>query len=820
MTSHQPPPQSALHSTRWPEIDALFDQMLDQPVHAREQLLRDSTTDPEIRDAVRQLLAASGASDTFTGRLDIGYAHAALDEATDDPLPNQIGPFQVIRPLGRGGMGTVMLAERAGSDFQQMVAIKLLRRGLDTHDVLKRFRAERRILAGLRHPNIAALIDGGSTDDGVPWLAMEYVDGVPLPEYSQTAELNARDRVRLLRSVALAVQEAHRNLIIHRDIKPSNILVTSGGVPKLLDFGIAKLLDEQSDDSDGHTVTGLRLLTPRYAAPEQRRGEAVSIATDVFQLGVLMVEVLTGERPDSQLLVGTTPAGLPGDLARIAAMALREDPTRRYATASALVDDLDRWLEGRPVAARPDSLSYRSARFLQRHRWVAPAMVLAVVLVSGWLVSNHRHAEALERERDVAREQAQRAEEVTRFLVTLFETPDIGQEVRGDTISARTLLLRGSERVRAELASQPEILATLLGTMGEISLQLGLEEHRALLDDALTLRRTLHGDETAPVALTLWQQGRWFARARNFEHAEPRLAEAIRVARAVPEFASDTLVTLLHDYGTTLIELTQFEKADSAVNEALRLVESNGGSGSASYFNLQSRLAQVWLSQKREDEAVALFHSALSGQRSVPDVPPGDLSRTLNNLGILLLQRQALDSAEVLLREAYELLQGSAEPTDRNLNVAANDLASVLVRLGRAEDATAVLQQEVERHRRYFPPNHLRVGIALWSLASNLERNGRFAEAEGARREQVDVFGSALGPNHSWTIDARLARAGLLIKLGATGEAEHWLKETEVLSQQVLDAEAGPSMQAQVRAALAEFYANSGRPALAERYRH
>src|SRR6185503_18396474 len=305
-----------------------------------------------------------------------------------------IGPYRLGTELGRGGMGTVFLAERADGQFDQRVALKLVKRGMDSAEILDRFRAERQILARLQHANVARLLDGGVTPDGQPYFAMEHVEGEPLTTYCQRVSLSTALRLRLFLQVCEAVEYAHRNLVVHRDLKPSNILVTPDGQVKLLDFGIAKVLDPGSTDP-AVTRREERVLTPRYAAPEQLLGQPVTTVTDVYSLGVVLYEMLAGRHPYDA--GGSAPAAneagvpvaVPGtlgaaELASVARMAMRPEPDRRYPSVRALADDVRRHLEGRPVSAKPDRFAYRAAKFVRRHRVaVASALVVALSLMAG-----------------------------------------------------------------------------------------------------------------------------------------------------------------------------------------------------------------------------------------------------------------------------------------------------------------------------------------------------------------------------------------------------------------------------------------------------
>lgn len=845
--------------SRWLEIDALFARTLDQPAATRAVFLERATDDPVLRDAVRQLLEADAADETGAVVIAPGFAAEALRAAVAESVPEAIGPFRVLREIGRGGMGTVYLGERATDAFVQQVAIKRLRRGVDTDDVLRRFALERRILATLRHPNIAALIDGGCTDDGRPWLAMEFVDGVPLPVHCVQQAMSVRERVLLIRKVALAVQEAHRNLIVHRDIKPSNVLVTVEGQPKLLDFGIAKLLDP----SDGgfrsdETRSGIRLLTPRYAAPEQQRGEPVTVATDVYQLGLLLAETMEGTGAPETLSARLASGPTKEDLSRIVAMATRDEPLRRYPTAAAFVDDLDRWLDRRPVVAQPDSWRYRSGKFLARHRWIAPATMLLLLLSAGWMVSASRQRARLVAERDASRVAAERAdreraravaaqehaieaqrhadslrqtaserrieseaararadsslqravlenrraEEVTRFLVQLFQSANIASTPRADTLSARTLLVRGAARVRSELANQPLVLARLLHTLGKLHLSMGIAGHEVLFSDAVALQRTHRGPRSHEVAQMLAEQGQRYCVSRNYALGAPRLAEGIAMARQLVLFPQDSLSTMLHHYGSCLLELEDLSGASAALEDALALATRTEGPSSPQSWSIRTGLAMLYRRQNRLEEARLAYQQILAAQRADPRTPPLAVAATLNNLGFLHRQSEAWGPGERAYREALEIQLKHAEPTSRNLSVTANNLAALLAASGRHTAAAEVASRELARTKRYFPPDHFQIGSAHNVVASVFESAGQAALAERPRRDALAVYATSLGVNHSWTLRAQLQLGQLLQQLGRYDEAEGTLLAADSLAVVVADSAAQLTTQAAIRAAL------------------
>jgi tetratricopeptide (TPR) repeat protein len=467
----------------WDKVKALFNAALDQPASERGAFVAHAAAgDASLREAVESLLASHDDDDDF---LETPAAALRLSEFSESlPAGSRVGAYRLLREIGRGGMGTVHLAARDDGEFRHQVAVKLVSRGMDTDLILRRFRHERQILAGLDQPNIARLLDGGTTDDGRPFFVMEYIEGEPIDEYCKKRDLPLAERLKLFQLVCGAVQHAHQNLIVHRDIKASNILVTSTGVPKLLDFGIAKLLDPERDGAGTAAPLTMRALTPEYASPEQVRGDPITTASDVYSLGVLLYELLAGQRPYElrsrrhedivRAVCDTDPAPpsavvtgehadarrrhLRGDLDTIVLMAMRKDPQRRYRSADQLSEDLQRYLEGRPVGARRDTLAYRVAKFTRRNRaGVATAVVVLLSLIGG-LATTMWEARVAQAQR--ARAERRFAEVRTLATSFLFELHDAIASLPGST-PARALLVRRALSSLDGLASEAQGDATL-----------------------------------------------------------------------------------------------------------------------------------------------------------------------------------------------------------------------------------------------------------------------------------------------------------------------------------------------------------------------
>jgi eukaryotic-like serine/threonine-protein kinase len=551
---------------RWRQIREVFDAAALLPAEELPAFLSARCgSDTDLRVEVDSLLRADRSAGLRAPHAaeEVAPELATSEETAGAPVPQRIGPYRVVSEIGRGGMGTVLLAERADGDFEHKVAIKLVRRGLGSDAIVRRFRAERQILAGLDHPGIARLFDGGTTEEGLPYLVMEHVAGENLLAYCARRSLPIDERLRIFRRVCAAVRYAHQHLVVHRDLKPSNILVTGDGEPKLLDFGIAKLLHPQLTGEPAEaTVTTLRWMTPEYASPEQIRGEPVTTRADVYALGIVLYELLTGARPyrlrthapgeleaavldqeparpSSVVRGGELQHRLRRDLDSIVLKALAKDPGRRYDGAGELDDDLRRHLDGLPVEARPASAAYRTRKFVGRHRWGVAA---AVAVLLGLTALGSYHEARLRRERDRALLESERARQVSGFLSALFDGADPNR-TRGAALTAREILQEAGRRLdRAPL--RPEVKAELLQMVGETYGRLALaSEAEPPLAAALALREAALGPAHADTGRTLFALGTLRLQSDDPQSAEATLSRAIAVLEGAlgpdaPELAS------------------------------------------------------------------------------------------------------------------------------------------------------------------------------------------------------------------------------------------------------------------------------------------
>ncbi|MGH7560898.1 MAG: tetratricopeptide repeat protein, partial [Gemmatimonadales bacterium] len=708
--------------------------------------------DPSLRPAVEALLAAEAASSDFLEAPIGSYLPplpaqetASAPDGDGCPPGTILGPYRVLAEIARGGMGAVYLAERADGQFEHRVALKLVRAGLDQPEILRRFLGERQILARLDHPHIARLLDGGIAPDGRPWLAMEYVEGRSLTVHCEEGRLGVRERLRLFTDVCDAVRFAHQNLIVHRDLKPANILVTPGGAVKLLDFGIAKLLESNAGEAEPATRTELRMLTPEYAAPEQVRGEPVTTATDVYALGAVLFELLTGRRahrferhtpaevervvcdiePERPSAVATLP--VEGELDAIVLKALEKLPARRYASSEAMLDDVRRFLSGMPVQARPQTLGYRTRKFLRRHRvGVGAAAAVMLALAGGLGATLWQAAEA--------RREAGRARAVTTFLAGLFQVADPEQS-RGREITARELLERGVAHIDSGLAGEPEVQAELLGVLGRIHQGLGLLDRAdSLLRRSVEMVRAGAGDRIA-LAARLTELGSVLQNRSEYAAAASVLTEALVIRRREPGRNDAEMSVTLGNLAATLHSLGKDSAAESVYRETLRL------------------------------------DSAAFG----PDSP--ELAQDLSNFGVMWDDLGQAFRADTVLREALRIRLARFDSTHPAVLRDLHNYAGALSGLGQLEASERLTRRVLELRSRVLPPDHPDFGFSLHQLGVTLEGQARWAEADSAYRASLDLRRRTLGPENALTMATLNNLAIVRYRVGDLDEAASLMRE-------------------------------------------
>lgn len=731
---------------RWERLQDLFHRAVDLDIRRRERFIEtECAGDSEMKRRIVAMLMAEAS--TIGGSFEEAIGTAAGQLAGGLTRGDQVGPYRVAGELGRGGMGTVYLAERAEGDFEQSVALKVMGGVIASPGALDRFLAERRILAQLNHANIARLLDGGTTPQGVPWFAMEYVDGDRIDAWCDSRRLTVRERLALFLTVCDAVRYAHGRLVVHRDVKPSNLLVTADGSPKLLDFGLAKLLEP---DSRGGMMTrrGEFPMTPEYASPEQVRGEAVTTATDIYQLGLLLHELLTGRRahrlsshepaeidrvvcrsetaaPSSVVLGDPGPQDHPrksavelasarrlppealrrrlrGDLDTIVLMAIRREPERRYASVEQLAEDVRRHLDGRPVTAHRDSFLYRARKLVVRRAGLLTAVSLITIALLGGLIGTIVQARR-------ARQEARRAANVTEFLTTLLEDADPDRS-HGREVTVREVLDRAARSIEVELPEEPLVQARMQALIGQIYGQLGLyEEAETHLERALDQRRRLLGDVHEEVADTLDQLARARLDRGRTEEAEELALEGLSARRSLLG-ANDP------DVAESLITLAK-----------VRFVQGDADRG-----------------RELLDQGLALLDGGSTEHRA-------RLADALHTAARFELQEGDLERAEDLARREIAIRRSSGGSRTRGLALALDTLASVLSIRGQPqqlEESESAYLESIAIERALLGDGHPVVANLLTNLAGTRARRGDFAGGERAFLEAHGLMSEALGPDH------------------------------------------------------------------------
>jgi eukaryotic-like serine/threonine-protein kinase len=781
-------------------IEDLFEAALERTPQEREGWLREAAgEDGNLLAEVSALLAAHE-------RAEAAFAEAERSSA--------IGPYRLIREIGRGGMGVVYLAERADGQYRRRVAIKVLRHTSDADPLHQRFLAERQILAGLEHTHIAGMLDGGVTGDGRPYVVMEHVDGLPITTFCDERRLDVEARLRLFMDVCSAVQHAHRSLVIHRDLKPANILVTSAGEVKLLDFGIAKIMDQALYPVDlPVTRMDVRVMTPEYASPEQVRGDSLTTASDVYALGVLLYELLTGCRPYElgggslvDVVCETNPArpsvkateartagtpssgsggppaqtpveraaarsssperlrrALSGDLDSIVLMALRKEPEARYASAELMRHDIERHLSSLPVLAHRGTRRYRLGRFLRRHRLESAAAVLVALSMIGGTALASREAAIAAREQERAETERARAQEVSRFLEGLFASidPYAPTPERLDTLPARALLERGAARVRSELSGQPLVQANMLDVIGRVYRSLGLyDDARGHLEESLRLRRASGEPSSAELATSLGELGALLVDVGSLEPGLAALEEALDVRRRLygegdhPEIAGT-----LNALGRAFRELGRYDAAEVHHLEAMAMLRRTSGDDAPELATFTTDLVKTleWAGDRAGEERWARESVELHRRLFGPGHPA--LAIALRDLGLLLQRNGAYTEASELFDEAYEIAVPALGEVHPQVADLLNRIASIRYWLGDLEAADSIHQVSIALKRKVYGDAHLEITYGLNNLASVRRELGRFESADSLHREALEMVRGLVGEEHAayWTAYANRA---------------------------------------------------------------
>ncbi len=751
-------------------------------------------------------------SDQKNMLLDISGKLSEIDK-DEAYLNREVGPYRLTEVIGRGGMGTVFRATRADGEFQQEAAIKIIKTGIHTGEQVQRFLVEREILAGLQHPNIAHLYDGGVTEDGLPYLVMEYIDGKPLDEYCDEQKLSIAERLEIFRDVCTAVQFAHKNLIVHRDLKPQNIYVTKEGVVKILDFGIAKLLNPQHQQiSSVETLPSSKIWTPQYAAPEQVKGEPITVATDIYSLGILLFKILTGTYPydlegknlaemeetikafstlmpslalkrlndpekcaaDRKTTVRALQNSLRGDLDALVSKAIRKEPEYRYQSVKELSDDIDRFETGIPLIAREGNFRYRTGKFIQRHKaglTAAAAVLIIITLFAGfytWRITEERNLAQLERDK---------LEQIVDFMTELFEASDPVSS-QGEEFTAMDLLEKGVERAEA-LDDQPVLQAEMFSVIGSSFRSMNRPERaQPLLERALEVQRAHWGTDHADIANTLNTLGSVHWSDGEVEEADKYLSEALEMRRRLYGNTHPDVFTSMNNYALVLLDKNELDEAEKLYLETLEARKKYYGEEHTKVGVSLNNLAFFLQRRGKYEEAEKYFRETLALWRKLQGEEHSDVGIALNNMGSLLRQMRKYDEAERMLKESLEIRKKVYGPGHLKVGYVLNNLAMTLKDKQAYDEALEYGLQSLELFQNFHKSDHNNIAIALSIVGLISGEDGEFEDAEQYLLESLNIRSRLYPDDHMEVAYSRGHLGKLYLDYEMPDRAEPMLRKT------------------------------------------
>jgi serine/threonine-protein kinase len=768
----------------WKKIQSLFEKALEFNSAERKNFLKSECGDDKelFNEVVSLLVADEKEHSIFSGS---ATNFVAVDDETIDG--KTFGNYKAMNKIGSGGMGSVYLAERIDGVFQQKVALKVVNPGMNSQEIITQFEEERQILARLQHPHIARLLDGGISELGLPYFTMEYVIGKPITEYCDEENLTIEERLELFKKVCEAVLYAHQNLVIHRDIKPSNILVQDDKTVKLLDFGIAKVFEE-NEQQKFLTRTGMRVLTPQYASPEQVKGDPVTTATDIYSLGLILYQLLAGcppyevkstsalemeriicltepQKPSTMISKifssasdSTQKASLDlisrkrtttipklkkrisGDLDNICLMAIRKEPGRRYSSIAQFIADIDNHLTGLPIIARKSTAVYRTKKFIQRHKVGVVITSLAVLIIA---IVTIFYTIQLAEERDRAQLEAEKAKKVSEFLASIFKVSD-PELSRGETITARELLDNGVKRIQSELSDQPEVLANMLGVTGNVYKSLGLYKNAlVLLQKAYSINDSVLGSSSPEVAKSMNDLANLNFAMGEYESAIEKFDKALQKRKII--------------YGEKSLE------AAESMNDLAMVLRQEGD------YKLSEKLLSASLSIRKK-----LLAS------ETPEV-----AQSLNNLALLKQDMGQYNKSKILFEESLKINEKIYGKIHPSVTETIGNLAKLLQQMGEYEEASKLFNETLAVDKKLYGEVHPLISTDLYNIASNTKLMGDLNSAEKLYSEVLELDKKLLGEAHPYIALDMNNLAIILSDKNDYTKAERLYKESLALNKKI-----------------------------------
>lgn len=745
--------------------------------------------------------------------------------------PEKIGPYFIKKTIARGGMGDVYLAERINEDFHKKVALKIIRNEIKSNEQAARFERERMILSSLNHPNIGQLLDGGISADGRSYFVMEYVDGKPITTYCRKNECSLKHRLKLFRQLCEAVQYAHSNFIVHRDLKPDNLFVTPQGNIKVLDFGIAKMLNDDVTSSQLETTSvGRQILTYKYAAPEQLTSDPITTATDVYSLGVLLFELLTGRHPfqfkdkgfsDIEYTIRKELPPIPShiesdsknfsdtELDSIVLKALNKNPADRYQSAQHLLDDINRYLENEPVLAKDGKMIYRSVKFLKRHS--VPFLSGAAIVLSGILFLFF-YTSKITSEREIAQWQAQKAEQATAILIDLFEANQPGQAEAGN-FSVKSLLELGESKAD-NLKSFPELKGTMYSVIGQIYRNIGdFDKADYLLNNAMLIFQNHYGDSHMETINTMDHYGLLLISKGEFDRADSLLTHTLKVRRQNIANNPVALAQSLSYLALANRRKGNLEEAENLYRQSYEIRSDHLGDDHPLTLESLSSLTVTLHNKGRYDQAEDLYRELIKKRKRVLGAYHPDYATNLSSLGALLMNIGEYEESEPVLKEALNIRSSQLGENHPDVAITLNNLGMLNKDMNKLQESEEYFIKALKIRKKTLGDDHVNTAITYFCLADLMLKKNSPELALNYLQKAVTVFKKQLPRDHSFVVRSDLRMGSIFSEMGRMAEAGRIMKPAYEKLKTIHDNRSLEIALGSIR--YGEFLIKSGQPQLA-----
>lgn len=799
-------------------IKSIFERALELDRLSRDAFFNNLHEDEKKYEGeVRSLLQAYEKNDDF---LEVKTDRNIFSEDNVGPHPligKHIGSYLIEEEIGIGGMGIVFAGKRDDKEFEQRVAIKILKQGLSSEYLIRRFQNERQTLANLQHPNIAKLFDGGKTEEGLPYLVMEYIDGIPITEYCIQKKLKIEECLKLFITVCEAIQYAHQNLVVHRDIKPGNILVNQEGRVKLLDFGVAKLLDENIDpEQGGLTKTGIWHLTPEYASPEQIKGENITTSSDIYSLGVLLYQLLSGDPPykifnisplaiskildegkilkpseiiqkrtkelsnqekvsDSKIDVNKEfHRKLKGDLDNIVLKAMHKDSTQRYVSVQGLINDIIRYLKGQPVSARNDTYTYRFTKFVQRNKAGVTLFILFNIILLSGIAAIIYQGRIAAKERDKAKIENAKFEKVNDFLTSILSSVDPSE--LGRDVKVYDILDQASESVDEEFKDQPEVEASIRSTLGNTYVNLGeYDKGKPFLEKSYEMNLNIYGMQGKETAESIHDLANYYDWIGDYKKADSLYGKSIAIFREVLTEPIKIFGDALNNHAIIKMNFSENDEAEKLYLEAIDISKKVEGKKTRNLAVMMNNLAISYMDVGKLEESEKYYKESLAIILDLLGEDRPEAGSSYNNMARLYILKNEYDSAEVYLNKSYDLkyrLKGEDHP---DVGLALNNLGVLEYHRENYDKSEKYFKDGIKQYRKTYPDDHPLVSTSYNWLGRIFINTGNFSEAENYLRKSLKIKKAKM-PEDNWEIWSNKGELGIaLVGLNKLKEAEKLL---------------------------------------------